>query len=300
MSDVGRPRTPRRRWLLISGVVVVAALAVAGWFTLQGTKQTAPAAAASAPPPAVGVRAASLRGVSRSFEFVGRIKAVTRWSCARASRAFSTRCSSREGQDVKAGDLLYQIEKVQFQSAQSTRPRAICSSPRPRRPMPSCEYDRQLDLVKRQYSPQSVVDQDKADLDSASGQGDADPGGADPGAGQSRLHRHPRPDRRPHRPHRLHASAISSIRRAASWRRSSARIRSTCFSRSACSDLETIREARRKEGRRPGQDRYPRPPRQRPGISAARRLELDRPAGRPAAPTALIMRATIPNPDRQC
>jgi len=46
MSDVGRPRTPRRQWLLISGVVVVAALAVAGWFTLQGTRQTAPAAAA--------------------------------------------------------------------------------------------------------------------------------------------------------------------------------------------------------------------------------------------------------------
>ncbi|HTE80304.1 MAG TPA: hypothetical protein VK634_06395, partial [Reyranella sp.] len=76
MSDVGRPRTPKRRWLLVSGVVVVATLAVAGWFTLQGTKQTAPAAAASAPPPAVGVRAASLRGVSRSFEFVGRAKAV--------------------------------------------------------------------------------------------------------------------------------------------------------------------------------------------------------------------------------
>src|SRR5678815_1977122 len=77
MSDVGRPRTPRRQWLLISGVVVVAALAVAGWFTLQGMRQTAPAvAAASAQLPAVGVRAASLRGVSRSFEFVGRAKAV--------------------------------------------------------------------------------------------------------------------------------------------------------------------------------------------------------------------------------
>ena len=47
-------------------------------------------------------------------------------------------------------------------------------------------------------------------------------------------------------------------------------------------DLEAIREARRKEERRHGQDRHPRPPAQRPGICAARRLESHRSAGRPA------------------
>ena len=128
MSDVGRPQTQRRRWLLISGVMVVAALAVAGWFTLQGTKQTAPAAAAaSAPPPAVGVRATSLRGVSRSFEFVGRAKAVNKVEVRARIEGFLDKVLFTEGQDVKAGDLLYRIEKVQFQSALD----------QPRQPMPS-------------------------------------------------------------------------------------------------------------------------------------------------------------------
>ena len=168
MSDVGRPRTQRRRWLLISGVMVVAALAVAGWFTLQGAKQTAPAAAASAPPPAVGVRAASLRGVSRSFEFVGRARAVDKVELRARIEGFLDKVQFKEGQDVKAGDLLYRIEKVQFQSAldQAKGNLLIAEATATHAKL---EYERQLDLVKRQYAPQSVLDKDKADLDSANG-----------------------------------------------------------------------------------------------------------------------------------
>ena len=148
MSDVGRPRTQRRRWLLISGVVVVAALAVAGWFTLQGTKQTAPATAASAPPPAVGVRAASLRGVSRSFEFVGRAKAVDKVELRARIEGFLDKVQFQSALDQAKGNLLI---------AEATATHA------------KLEYERQLDLVKRQYAPQSVLDKDKADLDSANG-----------------------------------------------------------------------------------------------------------------------------------
>ena len=168
MSDVGRPRTPRWRWLLISGVAVVAALAVAGWFTLQGARQTAPAAVASAPPPAVGVRAASLRGVSRSFEFVGRAKAMNKVEVRARIEGFLDKVQFTEGQDVKAGDLLYRIEKVQFQSAldQAKGNLLIAEATATHAKL---EYERQLDLVKRQYAPQSVLDKDKADLDSANG-----------------------------------------------------------------------------------------------------------------------------------
>jgi membrane fusion protein (multidrug efflux system) len=168
MSDVGRPRTPRWRWLLISGVAVVAALAVAGWFTLQGAKQTAPVAVASAVPPAVGVRTASLRGVSRSFEFVGRAKAMNKVELRARIEGFLDKVQFTEGQDVKAGDLLYRIEKVQFQSAldQAKGNLLIAEASATHAKL---EYERQLDLVKRQYAPQSVLDKDKADLDSANG-----------------------------------------------------------------------------------------------------------------------------------
>ena len=73
----------------------------------------------AAPPasPAVGVRPAALKGVSQSFEFVGRIKAVDKVDVRARVEGFLEKIAFREGQDVKAGDLLYQIEKVQFRGA---------------------------------------------------------------------------------------------------------------------------------------------------------------------------------------
>src|SRR5712675_923103 len=87
---------------------------------------------AAAPPakPAVGVRPVAMKGVSQSFEFVGRIKAVNKVDLRARVEGFLEKVLFREGQDIKTGDLLYQIEKVQF-------------------------------------SPQSVVDQNKATLDTS-------------------------------------------------------------------------------------------------------------------------------------
>src|SRR6266851_2335859 len=73
-------------------------------------------AAAPPPKPAVGVRPAAMKGVQRSFEFVGRIKAVDKVELRARVEGFLDKVLFREGQDVKAGDLLYQIEKVQFQA----------------------------------------------------------------------------------------------------------------------------------------------------------------------------------------
>src|SRR5262249_62360826 len=69
---------------------------------------------AAAPPakPAVGVRPAAMKGVSQSFEFVGRIKATDKVELRARVEGFLEKRHFREGQDVKAGDLLYQIEKV--------------------------------------------------------------------------------------------------------------------------------------------------------------------------------------------
>jgi membrane fusion protein (multidrug efflux system) len=169
MSDLPRQPIARRRWLLISiAVVGCAVLGVGAWLTLGATGKPAPSAAMAPPAPAVGVRAVTTRGVSRSFEFAGRIKAVNKVEVRARVEGFLEKVLFTEGQDVKAGDLLYQIEKVQFQSAleQAEGNVLIAEATETNAKL---EYNRQADLVKRQYTPQSVLDKDKADLDSATG-----------------------------------------------------------------------------------------------------------------------------------
>jgi membrane fusion protein (multidrug efflux system) len=71
----------------------------------------------------------------------------------------------REGQDVKTGDLLYQIEKVQFQAAVD-QAKANVASAEAETTNAQLQYARNLELSKREFSPQSVVDQWKASVDS--------------------------------------------------------------------------------------------------------------------------------------
>jgi len=124
--------------------------------------------AASPPPtPAVGVRPAAMKGVNESFEFVGRIKAVKKVDVRARVEGFLEKVLFREGQDVKAGDLLYQIEKVQFQ-AQVDQAKANVASAEAEATNAQLQYDRNLELSKRgQVVAQAIVDQNKAALDSA-------------------------------------------------------------------------------------------------------------------------------------
>jgi membrane fusion protein (multidrug efflux system) len=123
---------------------------------------------ATAPPPvkpAVGVRAAAMKGVNQSFEFVGRIKAVSKVDVRARIEGFLEKMLFREGQDVKAGDLLYQIEKVQFQ-AQVDQAKANVAAAEAETTNAQLQYGRSLELSKQSFSPQSTVDRDKAALES--------------------------------------------------------------------------------------------------------------------------------------
>jgi membrane fusion protein (multidrug efflux system) len=123
-------------------------------------------AAAPPPQPAVGVRAAAMKGVAQSFDFVGRIKATDKVELRARVEGFLDKVLFREGQDVKAGDLLYQIEKVQFQ-AQVDQAKANLASAEAETTNAQLQYGRQLELSQRQWSPQSVVDQNKAAQDTS-------------------------------------------------------------------------------------------------------------------------------------
>src|SRR5258705_100715 len=123
---------------------------------------------AATPPahPAVGVRLAAMKGVSQSFEFVGHIKATDKVDVRARIEGFLEKIAFREGQDLKAGDLLYQIEKVQFQ-AQVDQAKANLASAEAEATNAQAQYNRQFELARHQFSPQSTVDQNKATLDTS-------------------------------------------------------------------------------------------------------------------------------------
>ena len=166
MPEDARAPGSKRRWLPAVGAAVLVIVLGGGWFLLKETRTSAPAAAATVPAPAVGVRLVVQRGVSQSFEFVGHIKATDKVDLRARVEGFLEKRLFREGQDVKAGDLLYQIEKVQYE-ALVEQAKANLAAAEAESTNAKLEYSRQLELSKRQYSAQSVVDQNRATMDTA-------------------------------------------------------------------------------------------------------------------------------------
>lgn len=158
----------KSRWIAGAALVVLVIAAGAGWLFFSHAAKAPQAAAAPPPAPAVGVRVATMKGVSQSFEFVGRIKATDKVEVRARVEGFLDKVLFREGQDVKAGDLLYQIEKVQFQAALD-QAKANVVVAEATLTNAKLEYERSLELSKRNFSPQSDVDQKKAAMDTAAG-----------------------------------------------------------------------------------------------------------------------------------
>lgn len=153
------------RWAALVGSIAVAALIAIVWLT-HGRPATTAATAQAAPKPGVGVRVAALKGVNESFAFVGRIKAVNKVETRARVEGFLDKVLFREGQDVKAGDLLYQIEKVQFR-ALVDQAKANVAAAEAAETNARLEFTRNETLSKKQYSPQALVDANKATLDTA-------------------------------------------------------------------------------------------------------------------------------------
>ena len=125
-----------------------------------------PAQPAAAPPPAVGVQKASLKGVSRSYAFIGRIKAIESVALRARVQGFLEKVSFTEGQDVKAGDVLYQIEKVQYQ-AQVDQAAANLASAKAQELNAQLTFNRTSELLKNQNASQATLDLNRANLDVA-------------------------------------------------------------------------------------------------------------------------------------
>ena len=133
---------------------------------LAACNEKTQAQAPAPPPPAVGVQPAVLKGVSRSAEFVGRIKALDTVQLRARVEGFLDKVPFTEGEEVKPGQLLYQIETVQYQ-AQLDQAKANVAAARAQELNAQLQYNRASELVKRQNISQATVDQDKANLDAA-------------------------------------------------------------------------------------------------------------------------------------
>jgi membrane fusion protein (multidrug efflux system) len=132
---------------------------LAAWGALQAAEAQAP------PAPAVGVRAAETRGVARSYEFIGRIGAINTVQLRARVEGFLEKRLFTEGQEVKANDLLYQIEREPYQ-AQVDQAKAKLDSDQAQVVNAELQYRRSFELAQHQNAPQSQADKDKATLQS--------------------------------------------------------------------------------------------------------------------------------------
>ena len=71
----------------------------------------------SAQPPSVGVVQATSRPITETSEFVGRVQAINRVDLVARVTAFLTKRQFVEGAEIKAGDVLYTLERPPFEAA---------------------------------------------------------------------------------------------------------------------------------------------------------------------------------------
>jgi membrane fusion protein (multidrug efflux system) len=107
-----------------------------------------------------------MQGVTRSYAFVGRVKAVNIVQLRARVEGFLDKVLFTEGQDVKVGDLLFQIEKTQYQ-ASVDQAKANLASAQAVQLNAQLQFNRAADLVKTQAVAQATLDQDRANLESA-------------------------------------------------------------------------------------------------------------------------------------
>jgi membrane fusion protein (multidrug efflux system) len=131
---------------------------------LAGCRQTQQAGPPP-PPPGVGVQLARMKSVAPSDSFVGRIKAIDTVQLRARVEGFLDKVLFKEGQHVKSGELLYQIEKTQYQAAVD-QANANLAAAEAVVLNAQLQFNRAADLVKTQAVAQTTLDQDRANLDS--------------------------------------------------------------------------------------------------------------------------------------
>ncbi|QIG48794.1 efflux RND transporter periplasmic adaptor subunit [Nordella sp. HKS 07] len=116
----------------------------------------------AAPPPAVVVEPAEMQVIAQRADFVGRIEAIEKVELRARITGFLKQVTFTEGDRVKEGETLFEIEPEPFQAAIDQREAQLASA---KAELQNAEINlkRSLDLVKTNAVAQAQVDQRQAD-----------------------------------------------------------------------------------------------------------------------------------------
>ena len=139
------------RWRLLGLVWPVALVSMAAGSQAAETPSTA------APPPAVAVITTELADVTPSFGFNGRVVAQDKVELRARVTGFLDKREFEEGADVQAGNLLFVIERDQYQAVVDQR-QAELASAEANKANTGAQLKRGEELVKNGNIPKSEVD----------------------------------------------------------------------------------------------------------------------------------------------
>lgn len=153
--------------LTARGACLAAALLIAP--ILAGCEEAPQQAEATqAPPVAVTVVKAEIRDLRPSVDFSGRVEALQKVDLRARIEGFLERQNFAEGARVKAGDLLYVIEKAPYEAKVASAEGAVATA-RARYDRTEIELKRQTTLVAKDAAAQTKLDDAKAARDEAKG-----------------------------------------------------------------------------------------------------------------------------------
>ena len=126
------------------------------------------AAAPQAPPPSVSVVKVEQRDIRPSVSFSGRVTALQKVDLLARIEGFLQQQNFTEGATVKAGDLLYVIEKAPYEAKVAAAEGAVTTA-RARYDRTEIELKRQTTLAAKEVAAQTKLDDAKAARDEAKG-----------------------------------------------------------------------------------------------------------------------------------
>jgi RND family efflux transporter MFP subunit len=164
-----RPAPPRRSrisWLFGIAVLVAAAAAGLYWYQRTGSDGAAPPASAAMPPPEVTVAAPLQREIVEWDEYTGQFSAVDFVEMRPRVSGYIESVHFKDGQLVKAGDLLYIIDPRPFDIALASA-QAQLENATAQRQLAQAQLARAERLRKNDFVAASTYDERLAELRSA-------------------------------------------------------------------------------------------------------------------------------------
>lgn len=121
-------------------------------------------AAGPAPPPSVIVVPVQVKDVAPSYDFIGRVTAIQSVQLVPRITAFIEAEPKAQGTDVKQGDILFELQKTQYEAAVQAAQAQLDSAKAALR-QAQLAYDRAAKLNKQGFEAQANLDQATATRD---------------------------------------------------------------------------------------------------------------------------------------